>query len=290
MYSIHWLKNRTIVILLLGVFGLIHCENIEESGLNDDNKLLAAVFNKKLFYSEIADLIPLVGSEDSIVAVNSAINRWIKKSLLMREAERNIPKDLNIEELINNYRESLILHSYEQLLVDQNLDTTITQDQYEKYYETNKSQYILKYTIIKGYFFKFPKGSKGVTAMRKVLKENEPNIAEIKSLIIENGVPSIIDPNKWIKALDLIAMAPDRGIRIGDLTKGRLIELNSDEEVLLIKVLNKVPSDDLAPLSYIEDQIGRIILHERKNNLLKDINEKLYEQELRNNNIKIYSE
>ena len=148
----------------------------------------------------------------------------------------------------------------------------------------------MKYTIIKGFLLKVSKNSKETYSVRTALDKEEPNIEEVDALTKQDDVVSMINPNVWVKGLDIIDMMPGTNIRIGDMRLGRLIELPSDNTRIFFKVLEKVGAEENAPLSYIEDQIKRIILHERKIKLLKDFNDELYEKALSGNNVKIYSE
>ena len=102
------------------------CQPVDQQqDIND--RLLAQVYNKSLFQSELEGMFPPDSSpEDSALIVNSYIERWVRESLLMHEAERNIPKDLNIAVLVRDYRASLIRHNYDKLLVELQLDSTIT--------------------------------------------------------------------------------------------------------------------------------------------------------------------
>ncbi len=289
MFLTRWLRNNylPIVSCLLAVH-FISC--VDKPATDTKDQILASVFNKKLLFSEVEDLIPAVNPDDSLVTINNLINRWIKKTLMMREAEKNIPKDLDIEQLVNDYRESLILNNYEQLLVEKNLDTLISEEEFQLYYESNKSQYILKYTIIQCLFINIPKDHPNVSSIRQIVKSNDPNIEELLSLSNGSFINSLIEPERWHKALDVIDLLPSNSVRIGDLTKNKLIDVTNGDDLYLLKILAKVPATNNAPLSYIKDQITRLILHQRRINLLESINELLYERELKNNNIKIYSE
>ena len=287
MYLTHWLRNSIIIFFLVAFAFQCQRKNDESQ---DGDPILASVFNEHLHFSDIMDLIPPVDPEDSIVVINNAINRWIKKTLLMREAERSIPKDLDLEKLVSDYRESLILHNYEQALVAENLDTSISETVLQSYYDQYKSQYVLKFTIVKALLIKVQRNEGPVNEVRSVLNASEPNIEEARSLIKDNSeVEALVDNYQWVRAIDLIDLLSDHQLRVGDMRAGRLIEFKTEKEMIFLKILDNIGDDEIAPIDYVHDQIVRIILHERKLNLLDQINENLYEQELRNNNINIYT-
>lgn len=288
MYLTLWSGHKYLLLLVSLCAGVVCCQIKKDPDTN--NPILASVFSKNLYYADVQDLLPSNSSEDSLVAINNIVNRWIKNTLLMREAEKNIPPDLNIEQLVNDYRESLILHNYEQMLVDKNLDTLISDDELQRYYEATKSQYILKYTIIKCIFIKSPEDFGQNSNIKDLLREDNPNIDDLGALIRQDDQVGYVANGQWHKALDIIELMPDNTIRISDLSKNKLFDISQGQHRYMMKVLAKVPASSEAPMSFIKEQITRIILHERKINLLESINARLYERALQNNNIKIYSE
>ena len=282
-------SNRKDYFLFIAIYiGLLACNPKKPTDAN--NPLLASVFSQNLYYADIQDLLPSSSPDDSLVAINNMVNRWIKNTLLMREAEKNIPPDLNIEQLVNDYRESLILHNYEQMLVEKNLDTLISDSELQQYYNATKSQYILEYTIVQCVYLKLPKNYEQSQKIKNLLRGNTPNIGELAALINQDDIEKRITSGVWYRALDILDLMPDNAARIRDLSKNKLFDIKDGDYQYLLKIIAKVPASREAPLSYIKDQIIRIILHERKINLLQNINDRLYERELQNNNIKIYSE
>ena len=101
------------ILLLLLIFTA--CKNFNPPV--GSNKPLAAVYNKSLYLSDMEGMFnENTTKADSLQIINAYVDRWIRDNIIMTEAERNIPKDLNIDELLKKYRESLILNSYEEQL------------------------------------------------------------------------------------------------------------------------------------------------------------------------------
>lgn len=105
--------------------------------------------------------------EDSMQIINAYVDRWVRDNVLMAEAERNIPQDLNIEELLKKYRESLILNNYEEQLTKNNLSTEISEEELKDFYEKNKEQYQLETPIVRCYFLKIPKPTPQSDSLQK---------------------------------------------------------------------------------------------------------------------------
>lgn len=130
-----------LFFIFLSVCALLWQCSGHESPQQDD-KLLAQVYNKNLYLSELEGIVPEgVTKEDSALMVNAYVQRWIREQLLMYEAERNIPKDLDIDELVRNYRASLVRFNYEEQIIAQQLDSVISEPELKTFYENNKDQF-----------------------------------------------------------------------------------------------------------------------------------------------------
>ena len=94
---------------------------------NDDNqKVIASVHEKDLLLSEVIKEMPQT-TEDSAFFVERYVNLWIRKQLMIYHAEINLSSDLlDYEKQITEYRSSLLIYAYQQELINQNFDTTIS--------------------------------------------------------------------------------------------------------------------------------------------------------------------
>ena len=134
------IKPMGYILLLLFSSLLASCEIVD---LDKDDKgvLLAEVYNKKLYLNDIESmLINQENEQDSISWLNAVVERWVKESLFLQEAERNLNPDINIDELMRSYRATLILNQYEKNYVEMKLDSTILEQELTDYYENNKEQ------------------------------------------------------------------------------------------------------------------------------------------------------
>ena len=60
--------------------------------------------------------------------------------------------------------------------------------------------------------------------------------------------------------------------------------------IYYLRIFDKVNANEYPPLSYIEDQATKVILHKRKIKLLEEKKEEMYERELRRNNVKVFTQ
>src|SRR5688500_11868947 len=120
--------------------------------------LLAQVFDYKLYFDDIKDLMQgYSDAQDSIQQVRTLTEHWVRDRLILVEAEKNFSKEANMNKLLEDYRQSLLRHFFEQRAIEERLDTVITEADLEKYYEANKEQHRLETGILRGYYFKIAK-------------------------------------------------------------------------------------------------------------------------------------
>jgi len=263
---------------------VISCSPVEEPPVEDDI-VLAKVFNKTLYLSELDGMIPeVVTQEDSINIINAEVERWARETVLMQEAEKNIPNDLNIDRLVRDYRASLIRHNYEKLLVEIKLDSTISGNELNAYYEKNKEQYQLESSIFRCHIIKIPLNIPNLDQLRMMWRSTkEEDFKKMKDFCEQNADYHMLEDTVWL-TIDEVRMQLPKGTNIfpnQDLTQ-------SDNEFLyFLKVLEKKSQKEIAPLGFIREQAQKVILHKRKKKLLEAKKEELYEREIRKNNVKI---
>ena len=150
------------LIISTWVLLLCSCKETEPKKDSRDIKdqIVATYKSNKLFYSDIEPMISsFTSSEDSTNLVSGAIDRWTKEVIFLEEAKRVIDQN-EILDLVEDYKNSLILDRFENKLINEKLDTLISDQELLKYYNSNKSEYKLDGPIIRMLFAKFSKPQK----------------------------------------------------------------------------------------------------------------------------------
>jgi len=258
-----------------------------EKRINDDpnDPLLAAVYDQNLYLSDIKPLLQTESSpEDSIQYTHALIEKWVREAILMREAERNIPDDLDIQKMVNDYRSSLILLSYKQELVEEELDTSVTADQMKVYYDEHKSQYKLDEPILQCILYKVDKKHGRYEEINDLWKDKKyEELALLSEEIFEIKLSDI----QWYTWKDIKSLVPRGFWSYGDVKSKDPRSKSSGNYKYYLKVTSYEDKNKIAPLSYIEDQITKIVLHKRQTALLDDLKQELYEKYVSNSNVKI---
>lgn len=283
------IRHTTFVAVLatLIVTSFVACST-EESG--KDDKLIAAVFNKKLYQSELNQLIGGgMSAEDSIQLTRAYIDNWVRESILMNEAEKYVPDDLDIDALVRDYRASLILHNYEKLLVETQLDSMITEADITSYYDEHKEQFKLEEPVIKCYLLKVPKPIDNWDDVKDWWKSNdEEDYKKLIDFASRNAQVYLLNDSLWYNLSDVNRHLPKDKLDTGNYKRKDKIDTDDDDFRYLYKKLEHTATGEYAPLGFVRNQATKVILHKRKIQLLEDTKEQMVKQETKDQNVKIY--
>ena len=273
-----------LLILLIG------CQNQSNKSI-DNSKLLAKVGNKELHLSELEGMIPASGTkEDSSLIINALVERWVREAVMLNEAEMNVPEDMNIDRLVEDYRSSLLKSNYEGILIEQLLDSTVTQQDLQQFYENHKAQLVLEEPIVRCYLMKIPDDAKDIDKARTWWNQisNEENLQNIQRYAAEYSTLSKLDDSKWFEASLLMEEMPSGFISQSNIQTKKSFIRTKDGFTYFYHPLQVLAKEGTPPIAYLESKIKRVILHQRKQKLLEDKKAEMYARETRRNNIKIY--
>ncbi|MEZ4982556.1 MAG: hypothetical protein R2769_13435 [Saprospiraceae bacterium] len=276
--------------LFVFIFLLSACEKSQEEGKKDD-KILARVQNRTLYLSELEGMVPSnVSPEDSILFINSLIERWAREAVLLQEAELNLPKDLNLDKLVRDYRSSLVKNNYEQILVEQFLDSTITRQELSSYYSNNKEQLALDEPLVRYFYMKIPLGTPDLDKAENWWKNfsKDDNRKMLTQYAEKAARDYVLTDSSWIEISKLSYNFPPGWLNATNIdSKGSFMQ-SDDNFKYFFKKEEVISANSEPPFSFVEPKIKRLILHQRKQKLLDKKKEEMYQRELRQNNVEIF--
>jgi hypothetical protein len=284
------LKIITKYLILVGcVFVFLGCGKKEAA---TKEQPLATVFGKSLYPSDIAGIMGSgISAKDSIAIVQNYVESWAKEQLIIAIAEQNIPDDLDVNKLVEDYRKSLIRYTYEQRLVEQRLDSVVSKTEIEQYYKSALDQYQLDKTIIQGSFIKVIKEAPQQDSLKiwwqRGRKRDRQKIADYSRMYADKF---LLEDSVWVSVDYLAAEFPVSSLREGSLTSGIVSTVSDENYNYYIRVNKVVRQGQIAPLSYVKEKIIKVILRKRKFELLDNMIEELYKRELDKKSVLIYSE
>ena len=276
-------------LLLLLPFLLITCVPGPDP---ERGEVVAKVYGYYLFEKDLEGVVlPGTPRKDSMFLVNNYIDSWIRKHLLLRQAERNLtPKQQDFSKQLEDYKFSLLTYAYENELIRQKLDTIVSATEIEAYYEQNKESFELRYNIVKVVYVVMPNGSAEIKNLRKLLKEPDSiHINEIEKMALDHAVSYYLGDETWIRFDDLMEQIPIETFNQElFLRNNTYIEIDDNPFYYMIRFKDYRISESISPLELESDRIRSIILNRRKQELLRNMNNELYEQALIDGVFEIY--
>jgi hypothetical protein len=281
-------KVKTLFLLFSTALLISGCKDSFTFNAAEKDEIVVKIEDKVLFKSQLSNLIHSNATlKDSLSIVNGFIENWIRDNLMIIEAEKNVPAGMDLNKLIADYRASLLVYNLEKRLIEEQLDTIVTENQRMDYYENNKNQFILSHNIYKAVVAVFPKNYAGLKDIQNLLAKDE--ISEALALISSKAVSFKADINKWYTLEDLSSGLPVQLVRKQKMDKGSLVRLQQNGLEYFIRILDKYNENQIPPLEYIEEKVVKVILNNRKSSLIKNMRQNLYDKAIANNKIKIYN-
>ena len=275
------------LLVCLVVLGYSCSENIQT---NNGNFLLARVYNKSLYIKDLEGMFPPgTSAYDSSLITNAYTQRWVREAVLLYEAENNLPQDLNIDRLVRDYRSSLVRNNYEQVLLEQLMETEISTPELANFYDKNKIQYQLDNPIVKAYVVVVPK----IISVRDSLKylwknATDVNLVRLKNICEEYELAHILDGSKWNEWENLAIYLP-RNIDFEAFSKkGKDFSIQDGEFDVWVKILDSKKPQEIPPIQYVEEQLKRMLLLSRKTRLLEEKKEDMFDIAKRKGQIEIF--
>lgn len=256
---------------------------------------VARVGNEYLTAKELERMMPEgILPTDSADVAQKKISAWVARQVLLDKAQRNIDEaEAGIEEQIAQYRESLLIFSYENKITQQLLDTVVSDKEIEDYYKANQSQFVLKSNIVRTRFVKVGKTSKDAHQIKRELFAEpfeESNLLDLAELCRRSADNYYFDDERWIFFNDLLREVPIQTYNQESfLRNNRNIEVNTGDYWYYVTIVDFKVRDMVSPISFEKDRIKAIILNQRKREVQHAMEEDLLEEALRSGQIEYYN-
>lgn len=253
---------------------------------------VARAGNDYLYLSDLKGVVPAgTPSADSAQITRNFIDTWVRQQLIIRQAEKNLSdKQMDFSRQLDNYRNSLVVYAYENELVRQKLDTIVTPEEIEAYYDTNRQNFLLKENIVQLQYVKVPVKSANAGMFRKLLRSDvSADKTRLAELCERYAADYFLDDNSWLPFTDLMQHVPVRTYNEEEFLKNhREAEVQDSLYLYLIRFKDFKIKESVSPLDFEKERIRGIILNKRKRDLIDRMHESLYEQALKGNEIELF--
>lgn len=280
-------KNWGVLLMIAGT--LTGC------GQEHDHKgksPLVEVAGKYLYHEDLQAALPLnISKDDSVLFAEHYIKNWIEDVLLFDKAEGNIPDDDKITKLVENYRRALIMHTYQEELVNQKLANDITDEEITAYYEKNKGLFNVEQPLVQGLFIKVPLRSPDLASVRSWYKKNNQDaIEKLEKYSLGNAVSYDYFYDRWTPVSDVAAKIPLKALDTDEnyLDKNRNVEVKDTAFCYFLHIENFLGKDKQKPIDFAKNEIREILVNLKRVEFINKVKEDLYQHASDKNKIIYY--
>lgn len=284
---------RQIYIISLILFvlpALSSCRAI--SSFLNNGEVVAQVGQEKLYRSDLDMLLPAgMSSEDSVRMARQYIDSWASDMVFLSIAEQQLSKsERDVTKELEDYRKSLLKYRYEQLYVNERLDTSVTDEQVEEYYLGHQDKFVLERPLVKARFLNIAVDSPILPQIRKRMASSEvDDLVEADSLAFSSAVKFTTWADEWI---DVTELAGEYVMEYSDvlamMSRGWIEKKDTLGQVRLTYISNMMQKGQVAPLEFCSGKIKDIIISSRKQKLIMDLEQDLLDDARENGQYKIY--
>jgi len=282
---------KQFVVIACATLALFSCKYLQRSA--NDKKALARVNDTYLYVEDLAGVVPAgTEPEDSIELVNQFIQNWIREQLVLQKAEMNLSSDLkNVEKQLEEYRKSLIIYAYQEKLVNQYLDTNITDSEIAEYYENNKANFELRENIVKADYAVFNRSNKELTKIKLLFRSDKQEQQEkYADFCRKYAYKYALGDTNWIRFDELLKELPlPADNQELFLSTRKFVEVEDSVHIYLVNIRAYKIKESQSPLAFEKNRIRSIILNQRKLALLAKMEEDTYLDALNKKEFEIFA-
>lgn len=236
--------------------------------------VLVSVYDQQLLASDIEGLVPEgISPEDSVAIVDAYIDQWIRQAVILEKASKNVTDNFECE--LREYKNNLLVYTYEHQIINQLMDTNVTDKQIEDYYSQHRTDFTLKNSIVKAVYVVAPVNAPAVAKLKKIVARGtftEKDIIELEETASHNGFSGYYDAETWIPFYTLQTVVPVTTYNENlFLKQHRTITLSDDSLFYAARILDYKVTDDISPLDLQRDHIRSILLNHRKVEILDNL-------------------
>ena len=254
--------------------------------------VVADCYGVKLYADELEGLVPpSAGKMDSLTQVNAFVDSWIRRQLMVHQAELNLtPEQLDFSKQLQDYRTSLVIYAYETQMVEQYLDTIVSQEEIAEYYEEHKENFQLRSTMVKVAYVILEEDCKQEKEFKQLLSNRDTlDLTHLDRLAAEHALSSFLDVDTWLRLEDLLNVVPIEIYNYESFfKKNRFVAFEKDDWVYMVRFEDYLLEKSVSPIEIEAEGIKNIILLKRQKELLARMRTDLYEQAKREKVFEIY--
>ena len=278
--------------VLIGITSLLLLASCDFFQKKTKEVVVAECYGKYLYESDLVGIVPAGTSiMDSIQSVSTFIDSWIRRQVLIHQAENNLEKEeLAFQKQIEEYRNSLVIYTYESQLINQKLDTIVSEDEIADYYEQHKEDFQLRNTMVKAAYVILDERCPHKETFQKLLSDPDTLLLQnIDVLATYYAVKNYLDVDHWMRLDELTSLIPIEIFNAESfLKKTKYVCFDMNEFTYIVRFVDYLLEESTSPLEMERNNIKSVILAHRKQALLEKMRTSLYNKAKREHAFEVY--
>ena len=270
---------------------MISCEDFNP---NINDKIIARVDNSYLYLSDFQETnYSFKTNEDSLLVINSYINKWALRQILLRQSQINLPEEkLNkIDDLVESYKFDLITNNYTEFLVSSKLDTIIAFNETFNFYRKNINNFKLNEPIYRVKYINFLKNNVDrrdiIRSFKRFNYEDRRFIDSLSFQFLDSFLADTIWLNKS-EIIKNISFINSDNFKDFFSKRRKYFEIKGETDLSLLNIVESLNSNEDAPFSYVKNIVENIVLNKRKLNLIENFNKEILNDAIKTKKFEVY--
>ena len=264
-----------------------------EATAKEEGKVIAKVNAATLTDKETEGVVPTgMSRSDSVAFLQSYVNKWAYNESFYQQALNYLTEEeQDISKEVEDFKKELLSYRFEKKLINDKLDTTVTDGEIEAYYNANAENFLLKSNIVKVLYIKTPISIPNLDKFRKLCYSTNPKDAEqLKNLCIQYANNYYMNDDTWLMFDDLKKeMAQLNEVPEYTVEKGKTFEFTDVASFYFLKILDLKSKNTLSPLNFEKNNIRNMLINQRKQKLINSIKKDFFDKAKSSKELEIYN-
>ena len=265
-------------------FAFVSCHKIVQQ--DDERIVVVEVLGNFLHLDDLEQVIPPnLHAQDSADFAERFIRKWATDILMYEQASRNIFDMSEIDRLVNEYRKSLIIHHYQQRLLEQSQLRRPTDIEIWDFFERYRNRMRMRENMIQGMLLIVPIDAPSLADVRRWMQRaDEEAIDNLDRYSLQNAASYDFFMDTWIPLAAITRNAPFEQ-SVSDFRAGQLIETNDGTYRFFLRVNAFLAVGQEEPFELAREQIINILSARNNVDFIAEVENQLFNRAVSNGTV-----
>ncbi|OIP84811.1 MAG: hypothetical protein AUK44_01555 [Porphyromonadaceae bacterium CG2_30_38_12] len=283
-------KLKVIIFVIALLFPITACKKHAVDAVRE--KVLE-VEGKFLYLDQVQEVLPPnINAADSAKIAQSFIRKWVTDVLLYENAERNITNKTEIDALVADYRKTLIIHQYQQKMIEQRVPKEPSEEGIKAFYDQYKAQLSLKENVIQGILLILPANAPQKANVRNWVQSGTTKALEsIEKYSMQHAISYEYYGDKWVSFSEILKKTPlQLENQTSYLSGRRFVEVNDSTRSYFLGIQASKLIGQTEPYEMAKPKIIALITNKLKADFISKFEDEIYNDAIKNETVTFFKQ